>query len=123
MPATIMIVDDSGTVRQRVSLALESAGYRVVEAVDGDDALRKIRALTDLSMVICDVNMPRMNGLDMLAALRAEPAQRNLPVVMLTTEGEPELVERAKALGAKAWVVKPFKPELLIAAVKKILGG
>jgi two-component system chemotaxis response regulator CheY len=93
----------------------------VLEASDGVDGADQIRAKTDLVLVICDVNMPRMNGLDMLETLKDELARRQLPVVMLTTEGQPEAMARAKKCGAKGWIVKPFKAELLVAAVKKLL--
>jgi len=71
-------------------------------------------------VVICDVNMPRMNGIDMVAAVKSDPAHALLPIVMLTTEAKPELMQKAKSHGAKAWIVKPFKPELLTAAVTKL---
>lgn len=92
----------------------------MLEAVDGVDGAEQIRAQLDLALVICDVNMPRMNGLDMLDSLHAEIAQRQLPVVMLTTEGQPEAMARAKKSGAKAWLVKPFKDHLLLGAVQKL---
>lgn len=119
----IMIVDDSMTVRQQVAAALSGAGFQVVEAVDGEDGLAQIAREKDLALVICDVNMPRLNGLDMLDKLRASDATATLPVLMLTTEGQPEYVMRAKALGAKGWMVKPVKPELLVSAVRKLTGG
>jgi len=113
----VLVVDDSPTVRQQVGMALTQAGYAVVEAVDGVDGLAKVDGT---SMVICDVNMPRMNGLEMLERLHADAKYSSLPVLMLTTEGQPALIERAKKAGAKGWVVKPFKAELLVAAVKKL---
>ena len=114
----VLIVDDSATIRQQVSLALTQAGFEVIEAVDGVDALAKVGP--EISMMICDVNMPRLNGLDTLDKLRADPASAALPVLMLTTEGQASLIERAKKAGAKGWIVKPFKPELLVAAVKRL---
>jgi two-component system, chemotaxis family, chemotaxis protein CheY len=114
----ILVVDDSPTVRQQVGLALSQAGYQVVEAVDGLDAIGKVDA--SIAMLICDVNMPRMNGLDMLEKLRADARWGTLPVVMLTTEGQPGLIDRAKQAGAKGWIIKPFKAELLVAAVKRL---
>ncbi len=113
----ILVVDDSPTVRQQVGLALAQAGFQVVEAVDGLDGLSKIPGA---AMVICDVNMPRMNGLEMLEKLATDPVSSKIPVLMLTTEGQPALIERAKRAGAKGWVIKPFKADLLVAAVKKI---
>jgi two-component system chemotaxis response regulator CheY len=114
----ILVIDDSPTVRQQVGLALSQAGYQVVEAVDGVDAISKVD--TSVSMLICDVNMPRMNGLEMLEKLRTDARWKTLPVVMLTTEGQPALIERAKKAGAKGWIIKPFKAELLVAAVQRL---
>ena len=120
MRRTVMIVDDSQTVRQSVGLVLSSAGFDVLESFDGMDAIEKLRAAPDVALIFCDVNMPRMNGLDLLEAVKKDGKNANLPVLMLTTEGQPQLIERAKKSGAKGWVVKPFKPELLVAAVKKL---
>lgn len=122
MPKTVLIVDDSATVRQQVRMALTAAGYTTVEAVDGQDGLDKIRNNSAVSMVICDVNMPRMNGIEMLRAVSGEGLRPGLPIVMLTTEGSPALIRDAKAAGAKGWIVKPFKPKMLIAAVQKLAG-
>jgi two-component system chemotaxis response regulator CheY len=116
----VLIVDDSATVRQQVRAALGIAEFDVVEASDGTEGVEAIDRLTDLAAVICDVNMPRMNGLDMLEAVKRDPKNTALPIVMLTTEGQHQLVQRAKAAGAKGWIVKPFKPELLLAAIRKL---
>ena len=118
----ILVVDDSATVRQQVGLALTQAGYAVVEACDGQEGLAMLEK-GGVAMVICDVNMPRMSGLDMLENLRRDPRHAAVPVVMLTTEGHPGLVERAKKAGAKGWIVKPFKAELMISAVSKLVGA
>ena len=120
MGKKILIVDDSATVRQQVRMALEGAGFDVEEAVDGMDGKERIAKNAQLAAVVCDVNMPRMNGLDMLDTLKGELAQRQLPVVMLTTEGQPEAMARAKKCGAKGWIVKPFKEHLLLGAVQKL---
>lgn len=120
MGKKILVVDDSATVRQQVGLALTQAGFEIVEAVDGMDGVEKLGQTSDIALVICDVNMPRMNGLEMLEKVHAEKKHLHVPVVMLTTEGQPELVERAKKAGAKGWIVKPFKAELLVAAAKKL---
>lgn len=120
MSKKILVVDDSVAVRQQVSMTLRQVGYEVVEAVDGQDGAEKIESISDIAMVICDVNMPRMNGLEMLETVKGGGKRAGLPVVMLTTEGQPSLIKRAKAAGAKGWIVKPFKAELLVAAVKKL---
>jgi two-component system chemotaxis response regulator CheY len=115
----VLVVDDSMMVRKQVEKALVAAGFQVVEATDGQDALEKLRATPDAQLVVCDVNMPRMGGLEFLENVKGQ-AGANVPVVMLTTEGQPELIQKAKALGAKGWLVKPFKPDLLVAAAKKL---
>jgi two-component system chemotaxis response regulator CheY len=115
----ILVIDDSETIRQQVKQALASTGYEIIEAVDGVDGLEKLRSVADLDLALCDVNMPRLNGLDMIAEV-----QRNgprIPILMLTTEGQPSLIKRAREAGAKGWIVKPFKPELLVAAVTKLI--
>ncbi len=120
MAQKILVVDDSATVRQQVGLALSQAGFEIIEAADGQEGLTKITANPDLLMVISDVNMPHMNGLEMLEKLKANPKHSKLIVFMLTTEGQPELIDRAKKAGAKGWIVKPFKAELLVSAAKKL---
>ena len=119
MGKKILVVDDSQSVRQQVSLALQQAGYDIIEAVDGEDGAAKINSQPDLSMVISDVNMPNLNGLEMLEKV-SDKLKAGLPVVMLTTEGQPALIKRAKAAGAKGWVVKPFKAAQLVATVDKL---
>jgi two-component system, chemotaxis family, chemotaxis protein CheY len=114
----ILVVDDSAMVRKQVERALSSAGFIVLEAGDGADALTKLEASPETKLIVCDVNMPRMNGIEFLEHLGA--AGIVIPVVMLTTEGQAELIQRAKTLGAKGWIVKPFKPELLVAAARKL---
>ncbi|MCE9571696.1 MAG: response regulator [Deltaproteobacteria bacterium] len=118
MSKRILIVDDSPTVRQQVSATLCQAGYQVLEAIEGLDAIGKVDA--SISMVVCDVNMPRMNGIEMIERLKSDGKGVGIPIVMLTTEGQPALIDRAKKAGAKGWIVKPFKPDLLLAAVKKL---
>jgi two-component system chemotaxis response regulator CheY len=122
MRKQVMVVDDSRTVRQIVGAVLVKAGYEVVEAVDGVDGASQVEQRPELAMVICDINMPRMNGLEMLEAVKSEGKNATLPVIMLTTEGKPQLIARAKEAGAKGWIVKPFKPEMLLATVKKLVG-
>ena len=115
----ILVIDDSETIRQQVKQALAATGYEIIEAVDGVEGLEKLRALTDLDMALCDVNMPRMNGLEMIAEVQRTGPK--IPILMLTTEGQPSLIRRARESGAKGWIVKPFKPELLVAAVTKLI--
>lgn len=124
MSKKILVVDDSRSVRLQVRIALAEAGYDVVEAEDGQDGLEKVTqgSDSDVAMVVCDVNMPRMNGIELLEALKERGRLPALPVVMLTTEGQPDLIDRGKRAGAKGWIVKPFKPDLLIAAVQKLAG-
>jgi two-component system chemotaxis response regulator CheY len=118
----ILVVDDSLAIRQQVGIALREAGYAVTEAEDGAQGLEEIAKGERFSLVICDVNMPRMNGLEMLEALKRSPEHALVPVVMLTTEGQPALIDRAKKAGAKGWIVKPFKAELMLSAVRRIAG-
>ncbi len=116
----VLIIDDSASVRRQVSGVLTLAGFEVLEASDGITGAEQIRAQADVALVLCDVNMPRQNGLDMLESLQDVISERSLPVVMLTTEGQPEAMLRAKRAGAKGWIVKPFKEHLLVSAVKKL---
>jgi len=122
MAKKIIVIDDSDTVRQQVSIVLVEAGYEVIEAEDGMAGATAIRENPTALLAICDVNMPRMNGLDMLDVLRAQNGG-NVPILMLTTEGRPDLIERARSRGAKGWMVKPFKPTMLLATVKKLAGA
>ena len=118
MTAKVLVIDDSALVRRQVGKALSTAGFAIHEATDGVDALEKLAGSPDTRLIVCDVNMPRMNGLEFLEQLNARGTR--IAVVMLTSEGQPELVERAKALGAKGWLVKPFKPDMLVAAARKL---
>ena len=120
MGKKVMIVDDSRTIRQQVSFTLSKGGYEVVEAEDGVEGLSKLAENSDIAMIISDVNMPNMNGLEMVEKMKENGV--SIPIVMLTTEGASDLIERAKAAGAKGWLVKPFKPEQLVAAVGKLAG-
>lgn len=122
MGKKIVVVDDSRTARQQVRITLTGAGYEVIEAVDGNDGLLKIMSNADAALVVCDVNMPNLNGLEMLKALRLEQPGAQMPIIMLTTEAQPALLQQAKQAGAKGWIVKPFKPEMLVAAVRKLVG-
>jgi two-component system chemotaxis response regulator CheY len=119
MAKTIMVVDDSMSIRQVVSLALKQAGYDVIEGVDGRDALAKLTG-QKVNLIISDVNMPNMDGITFVRELKARPAYKFTPVLMLTTESQEDKKEQGKAAGARAWMVKPFKPEALLAAVQKL---
>ncbi|TWU04074.1 response regulator [Neorhodopirellula pilleata] len=120
MTATVLIVDDSASVRQQVGMALKQSGFQIVEASDGQLGASRI-AQGGIDCVICDVNMPNMNGIEMVQKVKSDPKNAGLPIVMLTTEGSKEMIAQAKAAGAKGWIVKPFKAELLIAAVEKLV--
>jgi two-component system chemotaxis response regulator CheY len=120
MKKKILIVDDSKTVRDHVRGILEGAGYDVMEAIDGKDGLDQLRREHDFRMVLCDVQMPNMTGIAMIEQLKEDGRIASLPVVMLTTEAQLTLITRAKAAGAKGWIVKPFKAEHVVAAVNKL---
>ena len=117
---TILVVDDSASLRQVVKIALSGAGYAVVEACDGQDALKKANG-TKFHLIISDVNMPNMDGLEFLAAVKQLAAYRFTPVIMLTTESSTDKKQMGREGGAKAWIVKPFQPEQLLAAVAKLV--
>ena len=121
MSETIMTVDDSASIRQMVSFTLKQAGYNVVEAVDGQDALNKLQTAT-VQMIITDLNMPNLNGIELIRAVRANPSHRFVPIVMLTTESQAEIKQEGKEAGATGWIVKPFKPDQLLAVIRKVLG-
>lgn len=120
MGKKILIVDDSRTIRQQVGFTLTKEGFEVVEAEDGQDGLNKLQANADISMVVSDVNMPNMGGLEMVEAIRQIEQFKFLPIIMLTTESSGDKVDRAKKAGASGWLVKPFNPEQLVGAVKKL---
>ncbi|MCP3890389.1 MAG: response regulator [Desulfobulbaceae bacterium] len=120
MGNTILTVDDSASVRQMVSLTLRGAGYTVIEAVDGQDGVAKL-GTADISMVITDLNMPKLDGIGLIKKVRANPKTKFIPVIMLTTESQAEKKQAGKAAGATGWIVKPFKPEQLLGVVKKVL--
>ncbi|HZU81601.1 MAG TPA: response regulator [Polyangiaceae bacterium] len=122
MRKKVLVVDDSLSAREEVSAALEPAGFEVLHAADGVDGLNKIRNSDDLAVVVADINMPEMSGLEMLAQVKREERWAALPIVVLTTEGHPELIRQAKSTGARGWMVKPFKPDLLVALVRKLAG-
>ncbi|MDY7036772.1 MAG: response regulator [Thermodesulfobacteriota bacterium] len=120
MSKKIMTVDDSASIRQMVGFALKDAGYEVIEAIDGKDALNKLNG-TKINMLITDLNMPNMDGIELIKQVRARPEFKFIPIIMLTTESQAEKKQGGKAAGATGWIVKPFKPEQLIAVIKKVL--
>ena len=121
MAKLIMTADDSASVRQMVSFTLKQNGYDVIEAVDGKDALAKLQS-TRVDMLITDLNMPNLDGIGLIRGARALITCKFIPIVMLTTESQDNKKAEGKAAGATGWIVKPFKPEQLIAVVKKVLG-
>lgn len=121
MPKTVMTVDDSASMRQMVSFTLKRAGHDVVEACDGKDALTKIGG-QPVHMIITDLNMPNMDGFELIRQVRSKPQYMCVPIIMLTTESQGDKVKEGKAAGATGWIVKPFKAEDLLAVVKKVLG-
>jgi two-component system chemotaxis response regulator CheY len=121
MTKTILVVDDSETAREQVVSVLEPAGYDVQEACDGRDGLRKIANRVP-ALVICDVHMPIMGGIEMLMAIKDEAKYGAIPSLMLTTEAQPALLADARKAGATGWIVKPFKPHLMLATVRKLIG-
>jgi two-component system, chemotaxis family, chemotaxis protein CheY len=121
MGKVIMTVDDSASVRQMVTFTLQDAGYEVIPAVDGKDALSKLNG-SPINMVITDLNMPNLDGIGLIRELRANSKYKFIPIVMLTTESQGEKKQEGKEAGATGWIVKPFKPEQLVGVVKKVLG-
>jgi two-component system chemotaxis response regulator CheY len=119
MSKTILVVDDSGSFRTVVKLALQKAGYTVVEASDGKDALGKLDT-AKINLIVCDVNMPNMDGLTFLKHVKTLPAYKFTPVIMLTTESQESKKAEGRAAGAKAWITKPFQPSQLVEAVNKL---
>jgi two-component system chemotaxis response regulator CheY len=119
MAKTILVVDDSGTVRQQVSMALKQAGFAIVEAADGQEAIAALQA-NRIDMVVCDVNMPVLNGLEMVERVKRQPEHKALPILMLTTEGQPSMIKRAKEAGAVGWIVKPFDANQLVQTARHL---
>ncbi|MBS4020536.1 MAG: response regulator [Dechloromonas sp.] len=120
MAKSILIVDDSASLRQVVSIALRGAGYDVIDACDGNDALRKLDG-RKIHLIISDVNMPNMDGITFVKAAKQLPAYKFTPVIMLTTEAGENKKAEGQSAGAKAWVVKPFQPAQMLAAVAKLI--
>ncbi|MBU2760042.1 response regulator [Acidithiobacillus sulfurivorans] len=121
MAKTVLVVDDSASLRQVVGIALKGAGYNVIEACDGVDGLAKLAATDKVHLIISDVNMPNMDGIQFVKTLKQKPEYKFTPVIMLTTEAEEEKKREGQAAGAKAWVIKPFQPQQMLAAVSKLI--
>ncbi len=118
MAVSILVIDDSASLRQVVAMTLKAAGYDVLQAGDGREALAMLDG-RKIGMAVCDVNMPNMNGIEFVIAAKKLPAYKFMPILMLTTETQESKKAEGKAAGAKAWMVKPFSPSSLLSAVSK----
>ncbi len=121
MGKLVLTVDDSASIRQMVAFTLKSAGYEVIEAVDGEDGVNKAK-MKSANLILTDQNMPKMDGLTLIKTLRAMPQYRSTPILMLTTESSDAMKAQGKAAGATGWLVKPFDPQKLLEVVKKVIG-
>jgi two-component system chemotaxis response regulator CheY len=121
MAKSVLSVDDSASIRQMVAFTLKTAGYEVIEAVDGQDGLAKAKSKT-VDLVLTDQNMPKMDGLTLIKTLRGLPQYKATPILMLTTESSDAMKAQGKAAGATGWLVKPFDPQKLLEVVKKVIG-
>lgn len=119
--AQILVVDDSATVRNEVSEFLKKNSFSVITANDGQDGLNKVKSDSGLKLVICDVNMPVMDGLTMVEKIRSELGKQSLNIIMLTTESDPSMKARGKNAGVKGWIVKPFKGDNALGAIQKMV--
>jgi two-component system, chemotaxis family, chemotaxis protein CheY len=120
MVKTFLVVDDSASMRQLITFAMQDAGFDVLIAENGKDALEKLSS-AKADMVITDLNMPDMDGIELITHLRGMPEYKFVPIVMLTTEAQEEKKKQGKAAGASGWIVKPFTPEQLLSVVKKFI--
>lgn len=120
MPKTIMVIDDSASMRQMVSFTLKEAGYDVLEAIDGVDALEKIPGAS-IDLFLTDMNMPNMNGIELIKKIRDIPSHKYAPILFLTTVSQVEKKKEAKQAGATGWIVKPFKSKELVDVIKKVI--
>jgi two-component system chemotaxis response regulator CheY len=121
MPKTILIVDDSSSLRTVVRISLTRAGYDVLEAADGVLGLKALDAAAKVNLIVCDVNMPNMDGITFVTKVKQHPKHKFIPVIMLTTEDQQEKMNQGRTAGAKAWMVKPFNPPQLLDAVSKLV--
>ena len=123
MAKTVLVVDDSPTMRQMVAFTLTSAGYQVVEAGNGKEAVGKVTGGGKPDLVVTDLNMPEMDGITLIKEIRKMPALKFTPILMLTTEASDDKKKAGQAAGATGWIVKPFNPEQMMAVIKKVLPG
>ena len=123
MAKTVLVVDDSPTMRQMVAFTLTSAGYQVVEAGNGKEAVGKVNGGAKPDLVVTDLNMPEMDGITLIKEIRKMPALKFTPILMLTTEAPDDKKKAGQAAGATGWIVKPFNPEQMMAVIKKVLPG
>jgi two-component system, chemotaxis family, chemotaxis protein CheY len=120
MGKVVLAVDDSASVRQMVSFTLRAAHYDVAEAVDGCDALSKLSR--EIHLIITDLNMPRMDGIQLIREIRSNSNHKYVPILVLTTESQTAKKQEAKSAGATGWIVKPFRPDQLLTVVQRVLG-
>jgi two-component system chemotaxis response regulator CheY len=120
MAKKILLVDDSASVRQVAGIALRGAGYETIEACNGQEALAKLDK-EKVQLIISDVNMPVMDGITFLKEVKSRPGTKFTPVIMLTTEAGEDMKQQGRAAGAKAWIIKPFKPQAMVDAVAKLI--
>ena len=120
MEKTILIVDDSESIREVVIFTLENAGYKVLPAIDGQDAIKHLDG-KHLDLILTDLHMPNMDGIGLIKEVRKMEAYKYVPILYLTTESQQSIKMEAKQAGATGWIVKPFMPEKLIAAIGKII--
>jgi len=118
----ILAVDDSASVRQMQRFVLSGAGYDVIDAIDGRDGLAQLEKSGAVNLILTDLNMPNLDGVGFIKAVRASNAHRLTPIVVISTESQQEKKQAARAAGATGWIVKPFTPEQLLAVVKKVIG-
>ncbi|HVS18253.1 MAG TPA: response regulator [Planctomycetota bacterium] len=117
-PTLVLVIDDSATVRNEVATAL--AGFELLQATNGREGAELIEGRADIALAICDINMPEMTGIELLERIEGRAANPELKILMLTTEGQPSIIKRARQLGAKGWIVKPFNAQQLLAAARKL---
>ncbi len=122
MKKVILTVDDSASVRQMIRFTLEDAGYSVIEATDGRDAITKLES-NPVNLVFTDLNMPFVDGIQLIKHIRSSSVNKFIPIIMITTESQNDKKMQGKQAGATGWIVKPFRPEQLVDVTKKILGS